>query len=78
MDTTRFGTIREAADELGYSRQYIWNMVIEGRMGRCVKRDDPNGAVYYVPKPFKIMPSSVDRGRPKKGRSKKDEGIREG
>ena len=65
MDRTKFGTVSEAANHLGISRQRIHQLIQQDRLGKCVRMDTPRGLVIFIPKPFKVGARPV--GRPKKG-----------
>ena len=59
-----YGTVSDVAEHLEVSRQRVHVLLKSERLGNCVKDDTPRGAVWYIPKPFKVI-QGKDIGRPK-------------
>ena len=64
MPYGKYGTVAEAADHFGLSRQRIHELRQKGALGECVCMDIPGGKIWMIPYPFGREDLPV--GRPKK------------
>jgi len=72
MKSQEWGTIRECVEffeEQGrsLSRQRIWKLLQEGRLGETKKESTPRGSVWYIKRPFVIETRNSTGGRPPLG-----------
>jgi hypothetical protein len=53
METKRWGTVRDAAEHFGISRQRVHQLLKKGALGECKSVNTPRGIVWLIEKPFR-------------------------
>jgi len=53
METKRWGTVKDASEHFGISRQRVHQLKKKGALGECKFIDTPRGIVWLIPLPFR-------------------------